>query len=83
MAICDGKHYIMMDHDAAPSTLFEVADLVEFGKQFPGNLLPVKPSEHHAPGGVGLITVSECHSTVNAGLVIFPTQRGISASPKN
>ena len=75
MAICDGKHYTMMDDDAAPSTLFQVSDLVEFGRRFAGNLSLVKPSEHHAPGGVGLITVSECHSTVNAGLVIFPTQR--------
>jgi len=60
MYLYPGKHYILLDHDAAPTALWEVADLQRLSQEVFG----YAPLIH---------CVSEHASTINAGLVIVPS----------
>ena len=72
IAIDPSKHYIMMDHDAAPTTLFEVHDILKYC-QTQAMIRPWTPkSMDEDLSDVGIIVISEYMSPVNAGLVIFP-----------
>jgi hypothetical protein len=59
-AIAPQKHIILMDNDAAPTTLWEVADLQKLAQQ----LSYATPALAHV--------FSEHVSYVNAGIMVFP-----------
>ena len=59
-AMFPAKHVILMDNDAAPTTLWEVADLQQLAQQF------------GFPGPTFCHVFSEHVSYVNAGIMVFP-----------
>ncbi len=66
-AIAPGKHYVMWDHDAAPTCLWEVDDILKRGIR---GSYPC--TDHHAGHTVlspGMLLISENNSIVNAGIV--------------
>ncbi len=77
-AMSPGKHNIVWDHDAAPTCLWEVEDILKRGL---GLAYPHK--DHFAGQSVyppGMILISENNSMVNAGIAMivrdtrFPAQ---------
>ena len=66
-AIAPQKHIILMDNDAAPTTLWEVADLQKLASQ-----------EGYASPALAHV-FSEHVSYVNAGIMVFPAEASVAA----
>ena len=76
------KTYMMWDHDAAPTCLWEVAD---FCKVFYAAACPNMDACHVPPAffprpDIAVIAISEVNAPVNAGVVIFQTYNLLEVS---
>ncbi len=66
------KTYIMWDHDAAPTSLWDVQDIAElYDMANPGKGTPL------------VYAISENNSALNAGIVIFPCQKSITRNARS
>ena len=62
-ALVPGKHLIVMDHDAMPTSLFEISDLVALGQSLTRTAC--------YPAVIGM---ADAACPVNAGCIIFPSR---------
>ena len=75
------KHFIIWDYDAAPTALFEVADLIRIAERTHqlAHVKVPKQVEEHQPlnpteycSQAAIITVTEEGTDCNAGIVVLP-----------